>query len=155
MFWKPKLLIFERVSSDVAVLEIKTTDFQLEIKNTDFRPRLKRYLCFGNQNYWFSNASQAILLFWNWKPQIYWFSTASQAIFVFWELKLLIFERVSSDIGVLEIKTIDFRLEIKNTDFRPRLKRYWCFGNQNYWFPSVSQAILLFWKSKPLIFHWK
>ena len=65
MFWKPKLLIFERVSSDIAVLELKTTDFRVEIKTlifnrvssdicalgtkiTDFQARLKRYLCFGN-----------------------------------------------------------------------------------------------------------
>ena len=74
MFWKPKLLIFtrvlsdiavlelkttdfrmeiktlifDRVSSDIAVLELKTTDFPVEIKTLIFRPRLKGYLCFGN-----------------------------------------------------------------------------------------------------------
>ena len=65
MFWKPKLLIFERVSRDIAVLELKATDFRVEIKTLifnrvssdicalgtkvlDFRVRLKRYWCFGN-----------------------------------------------------------------------------------------------------------
>ena len=65
MFWKPKLLIFKRVSSDIAVLELKTTGFRVELKTPifdrvpsdicvlgtkiiDFRARLKGYWCFGN-----------------------------------------------------------------------------------------------------------
>ena len=65
MFWKPTFVIFERVSSDIAVLELKTTDFRVEIKTMifdrvssdicvlgtkiiDFRARLKQYWCFGN-----------------------------------------------------------------------------------------------------------
>ena len=119
-------MIFDRVSSDICVLETRIIDF---------RASLKRYCCFGNQNHRFSIGNKKHL-----------FSTASQAILVFWKRKLLIFKRDSSDIAVLELKTIDFRVEIKTlifyrvssdiclldtriVDFRARLKRYCCLGN--------------------------
>ena len=63
-----KTMIFNRVLSDICVLDCQ---------KCDFRPRLKRYLCVGCK-----------------KP---WFSTASEAIFVLWIPKASIVDRVSTD----------------------------------------------------------
>ena len=82
-------MIFDRVWSDICVLDTKNIDFQprlnrylcfglpkttifnrvwsdigvLDIKNIDFRPRVKRYLFLDRQKLWFSNVSQAIFVF--------------------------------------------------------------------------------------------